>query len=45
MKGWVYSWSKEFIESPPSRPKIKTYMRYPYFEYGIENLKEKGYII
>lgn len=43
--GWIHSWPKDFTENPPSRPKIKTYMKYPYFEFAIENLKQKGYVL
>jgi hypothetical protein len=38
-------WADDMFKNTPTGPAIPSYVFYPYFEYDIENLKEKGYII
>jgi len=44
---WVKNWSQKFIESPPdiSKSKIKSVIRYVYFEKDVENLDKKNYLL
>tara|TARA_Y100001938_G_C8095714_1_gene437997 strand:- start:2620 stop:3519 length:900 start_codon:yes stop_codon:yes gene_type:complete len=45
--GWIKSWSKEFVESPPDikKSRVKMFMRYVYFEKDIYDLPGKNYLI
>ena len=45
--GWIKKWSKDIIEKPPdlSKSKLKTIVKYIYFEKDIYNLKEKNYLL
>lgn len=40
---WIKNWSEKLKNNPPRIKKNIVYMKYPYFEKDIENLKEKGY--
>lgn len=44
---WVKNWPTEMLSSPPNlrKSKIKIVMKYPYFEYAIENLTGKNYLV
>jgi len=44
---WVKNWPKELVNNPPNlkRSKIKSIVKYLYFEKDIENLKEKNYLL
>lgn len=42
--GWLINWSDDFVNNPPSCPKIPNYLHYWYFEKDIENLGEKNYV-
>jgi hypothetical protein len=39
------NWGKSLFKSPPKNSAISNFLFYPYFEYDIENLKEKNYIL
>jgi hypothetical protein len=41
--GWLTRWPKDFIENPPSPPKVPNFVQYYYFEKDIE-LANKNYI-
>ena len=45
--GWVKAWSKDFVDTPPdiTKSKIKSVVRYLYFERDIENLHLKNYLV
>lgn len=44
-KGWLVDWSEDFIANPPKLPRnFKLFMRYPYFEHAIEDLRGKNYV-
>jgi hypothetical protein len=44
---WVKNWPKEMLSSPPDlcKSKIKIIMKYPYFEYAIEDHARKNYLL
>jgi hypothetical protein len=42
--GWLINWSKAFVDNPPSPPKVPQFIKYPFFEKDIDDLKGKGYI-
>tara|TARA_R100000664_G_scaffold24806_1_gene34671 strand:- start:9092 stop:10021 length:930 start_codon:yes stop_codon:yes gene_type:complete len=41
--GWLTKWSKDFVDNPPSPPKVPNFVQYYYFEKDIQ-LKDKNYI-
>jgi len=41
--GWLTRWSQDFINNPPSPPKVPNFVQYAYFEKDIE-LKDKNYV-
>tara|TARA_R100000808_G_C2154909_1_gene166399 strand:+ start:2211 stop:3137 length:927 start_codon:yes stop_codon:yes gene_type:complete len=41
--GWLTRWSSDFIENPPSPPKVPNFVQYYYFERDMD-LKDKNYI-
>lgn len=42
--GWLTRWSKEFINNPPSLPKVPNFIQYYYFEKDVETLERQNYI-
>lgn len=44
---WVKNWPKEMITHPPDikRSRLKIVMKYPYFEYAIDNHSSKNYML
>jgi len=44
-QGWIKNWSKEIVDSPPDirKSKVKTFIKYIYFEKGIDDLYSKNY--
>lgn len=43
---WYIGWSQDFVDNPPSPPKnFPIFIRYPYFEKDIYDLKGKGYVV
>ena len=44
---WVKAWPIELINNPPdiTKSKLKTIIKYLYFEKDIENLKDKNYLL
>jgi len=42
--GWLTRWSEEFIENPPTPPKVENFVQYYYFEKDVETLKEQNYV-
>ncbi len=44
--GWVRNWGKDFIDNPPDikKSKVKTFMKYVYFEKDIPDLASKNYL-
>ncbi len=45
--GWIKQWSDDIKNNPPdlSKSKLKTVVKYIYFEKDVENLREKNYLI
>ena len=43
-RGWLTSWSQDFIQNPPELPKVKNFISYHYFEKDIETLSEQNYV-
>ena len=45
--GWIKQWPQDFIDNPPdiTKSKLKTIIRYFYFEKDIENLRQKNYLL
>ena len=44
-EGWLINWVKDFIDAPPKHPtNFKVFVKYPWFELDIENLREKNYL-
>ena len=45
-QGWIKNWTSELVESPPDikKSKVKTFIRYVYFEKDIDDLYSKNYI-
>lgn len=41
--GWLTQWSKDFVDTPPSPPKVPNFVQYSYFEKDVE-LSGKNYI-
>jgi len=41
--GWLTKWTKDFIDNPPSSPKVPSFVQYYYFEKDIE-LEGKNYV-
>ena len=41
--GWLTRWSKDFVDNPPSPPKVPSFVQYYYFEKDIE-LAGKNYV-
>jgi hypothetical protein len=41
--GWLTRWSKEFVDNPPTPPKVPNFIQYYYFEKDIE-LSDKNYV-
>ena len=41
--GWLTKWTKDFVENPPTPPKVPNFVQYSHFEKGIE-LKGKNYV-
>ena len=41
--GWLTRWSPDFVENPPSPPKVPNFVQYYYFERDMD-LKDKNYI-
>ena len=41
--GWLVKWSEDFINNPPSPPKVPNFVQYYEFEKAIE-LKGKNYV-
>jgi len=41
--GWLTDWSKDFIDNPPSPPKVPNFVQYYHFEKNV-NLKDKNYV-
>ena len=46
-ESWIRNWPTKFIESPPDirKSKIKTIIKYHYFEKDLDNLEEKNYLL
>lgn len=44
ISGWLTDWSQDFINNPPSAPKMPNFVYYWFFEKDVENLREKGYV-
>jgi hypothetical protein len=42
--GWLTNWSKEFVDNPPTLPKVPNFIQYYYFEKDIETLKQQNYV-
>lgn len=42
--GWLTNWSGDFINNPPSLPKVENFIQYYYFEKDIQTLKEQNYV-
>ena len=42
--GWLTKWSSDFVNNPPSLPKVPNFVQYYYFEKDIETLKEQNYV-
>jgi hypothetical protein len=41
--GWLTNWSKDFVDNPPSPPKVPNFIQYYHFEKPIE-LNNKNYV-
>ena len=46
-QGWIKNWSQQLLDNPPDirKSKIKTQIRYIYFEKGLGDLREKNYMV
>ena len=44
---WIKAWPTELINNPPDirKSKLKSIIKYWYFEKDIENLKDKNYLL
>lgn len=42
--GWLTKWSKDFVNNPPTLPKVPNFIQYYYFEKDIETLREQNYV-
>jgi len=41
--GWLTKWTKDFVENPPTPPKVPSFVQYYYFEKDIE-MHNKNYV-
>ena len=42
-RGWLTNWTKEFVDNPPTHPKVPNFVQYYYFEKNVD-LKGKNYV-
>jgi len=42
--GWLINWPEDMKENNPTHPLNTQYIKYPFFEKDINNIKNKGYI-
>mgnify|MGYP003675668516 FL=1 len=42
--GWLTQWTKDFVDNPPSLPKVPNFVQYYYFEKDVETLGEQNYV-
>jgi hypothetical protein len=42
--GWLVNWSKDFIDNPPSSPKVPNFVQHYSFEKDVETLAEQNYV-
>lgn len=43
-KGWLTKWTNDFVQNPPSLPKVPNFIQYYYFEKDVETLAEQNYV-
>jgi len=45
--GWIKQWTKDFVNNPPDimKSKVKSIIKYLYFEKDIHGLEEKNYLL
>lgn len=42
MRGWLDNWSEDFVENPPTIPKMQYFIKYPYFEKDLYNIYDRN---